>query len=190
MFRNGQKTGSIVLRDNDTTASETVNAYPSVHHFDDWGDPDMDLNFKLVNEVFYAATVVTTTNCYSEYYSQFITEMVSPAGALWMLSVKWDEYDIKGRDWRKLLMIDGALFRLNEIKEFSADVSPTTEVELVKVLRANKRSTVKVTTDRLPPGGVYIDAPIASPPASSGVDTPVIGSPPNNNGKFTITLRG
>lgn len=190
MFRNGQKTGSIVLRDNDTTASETVNAYPSVHHFDDWEDPDMDLNFKLVNEVFYAATVVTTTNCYSEYYSQFITEMVSPAGALWMLSVKWDEYDIKGRDWRKLLMIDGALFRLNEIKEFSADVSPTTEVELVKVLRANKRSTVKVTTDRLPPGGVYIDAPIASPEDNSGVDVPLIESPADSNGKFTTVLIG
>ena len=120
---------------------ETVNAYPSVHHFDDWGDPDMDLNFKLVNEVFYAATVVTTTNCYSEYYSQFITEMVSTAGALWMLSVKWDEYDVKERNWRKLLMIDGALFRLNEIKEFSADVNPTTEIELdqIQLKRKNQR---------------------------------------------------
>ena len=53
----------------------------------------------------------------------------------------------------------------------------------MKVLRANRRSTVKVTTDRLPPGGVYIDAPIASPPGSSGVDTPVIGRTIDETGR-------
>jgi len=190
MFRNGQKPGSIVLRDTDTTTSETVTSYPCVHHFDDWEDPDMDLNFKLVNEVFYTATVATTTNSYSEYYSQFITEMTSPAGAIWMLSVKWDEYDVKNRDWRRLLMIDGALFRLNEIKEFSADVSPTTEIELVKVLRANKRSTIKVITDRLPPGIIFDDPPIASPPGNTAPDVGVIGSPPRNKGLYTSIIRG
>ena len=190
MFRNGLKPGSIVLRDTDTTTSETVTDYPCVHHFDDWEDPEIDLNYKLVNEVFYTATVVTTRNSYSEYYSQFITEMTSPAGAIWMLSVKWDEYDVKNRDWRRLLMIDGALFRLNEIKEFSADVSPTTEIELVKVLRANKRSTVKVTTDRLPPGILFDDPPIASPSNDTGIDTPVIGSPPRNKGLYTSIIRG
>lgn len=190
MFRNGQKTGTITLRDNDTTASETVTAYPCVHHFDDWEDPEMDLNFKLVSEVFYAAMVVTTGNCYSEYYSAFINEMTSPAGAIWSLSVKWDEIDIRDRDWRRLLMIDGALFRLNEIKEFAADVNPTTEIELVKVLRANKRSKVKVTTDRLPPGGQYIDAPIASPPDDNGLDVGVIMSPPSNKGEHIAIIRG
>jgi hypothetical protein len=190
MFRNGLKPGSIVMRDTDTTDSDTVAFYPCVHHFDDWEDPEIDLNYKLVNEVFYTATVVTTRNSYSEYYSQFITEMTSPAGAIWMLSVKWDEYDVKNRDWRRLLMIDGALFRLNEIKEFSADVSPTTEIELVKVLRANKRSTVKVTTDRLPPGILFDDPPIASPSNDTGIDTPVIGSPPRNKGLYTSIIRG
>ena len=190
MFRNGQKNGSIVLRDTDTTASETVTSYPSVHHFDDWEDPEIDLNFKLVNEVFYTATVVTTSNSYSEYYSQFITEMTSPAGAIWMLSVKWDEYDVKNRDWRRLLMIDGALFRLNEIKEFSADVNPTTEIELVKVLRANKRSTVKVTTDRLPPGIIFDEPPITSPADDTGLDVGVLSSPPDYTSQHSLIIRG
>ena len=190
MLRNGSKTGSIVLRDTNDNDSETVTAYPCVHHFDDWQDPDFDLSFKLVNEVFYTASVVTTANCYSEYYSQFITEMTSPAAAMWSLSVKWDEIDVKDRDWRKLLMIDGALFRLNEIKEFSADVQPTTEIELVKVIAAKKRSTVKVTTDRIPPTIPFADPPVTSPGGNIGIDVPVIASPPSNNGKFTKLIRG
>jgi hypothetical protein len=190
MFRNGLKPGSIVLRDTDTTASETVTDYPCVHHFDDWQDPEIDLNFKLVNEVFYTASVVTTANSYSEYYSEFITEMTSPAGAIWMLSVKWDEYDVKNRDWRRLLMIDGALFRLNEIKEFSADVSPTTEIELVKVLRANKRSTFKVTTDRIVSGIIYDEPAIQSPDDNVGVDVGVLSSPPNYTAVHTPIIRG
>ncbi len=116
--------------------------------------------------------------------------MTSPAAAMWSLSVKWDEIDVKDRDWRKLLMIDGALFRLNEIKEFSADVQPTTEIELVKVIAAKKRSTVKVTTDRIPPTIPFADPPVTSPGGNIGIDVPVIASPPANNGKFTKLIRG
>lgn len=189
MFRNGLKAGTITLRDNDTTASETVTTYPCVHHFDNWNSPTIDLNFKLVSEVFYAASIVTTANSYSEYYSQFINEMTSPAGAIWNVSVKWDEIDVRDRNWRKLIMIDGALFRLNEIKDFAADVNPTTEIELVKVLKAKKRSTVKVNTDKLPPGPLY-DGPAVTSPKGTGLDVVVIGSPPSNTGSHTFLIRG
>lgn len=189
MIRNGQKTGSITLRDTDTTTSETVTQYPCVHHFDDWQDPDFDLNFKLVSEVYYGATVVTTSNCYSEYYSTFINEMTSPAGAIWNLSVYWNEIDVKNRDWSRLLMIDGALFRLNRINEFSADVQATTEIELVKVLKAKKGRRKKITSEKLGPI-LGLNGPIKSPPAAVGPDVNVIMSPPSNPGKFTQTLRG
>jgi hypothetical protein len=166
-----------------------VTSYPCVHHFDNWEVPKFDLSFKLVNEVFYTASVVTTVNCYSEYYSQFINEMTSPAAARWIVSVKWDEIDVKDRDWRKLLMIDGALFRLNEIKEFSADVQPTTEIELVKVLSAKKRRTTSsLGGGKLVPTLVYPRPPKLSPPGVA-IDVPVLGSPPGV-GKFTINLKG
>lgn len=160
MFWNGTKTGSFTLRDTVGTGSEVLTAYPCVHHFDNWTNPTMDLNFKLVNEVYYTATVVTTVNCYSEYYSTSINEMTSPAGQFVNVSVVWDEQVIKARDFGKLLMINGGLFRLNEIKEFSADVQTSTEIELVKVLKAKKSRRVQISLPALAStGGQVISAP-------------------------------
>ena len=178
MFRNGLKTGSWTFNDTVGLGGEFLTTYPCVHHFDNWQNPTMDLNFKLVNEVYYTATIVTSANCYSEYYSTFINEMTSPAGKIVNLSVHWNEIDIKNRDFGKLLMIDGSLFRLNLIKEFSADVQTTTEIELVKVLKAKKRAGKQIIQGAT--SVIYVDNNIASPPNNSGADTGVISAPINN----------
>jgi hypothetical protein len=178
MFRNGLKSGSWTFNDTVGTGFELLNTYPCVHHFDNWQNPTMDLNFKLVNEVYYTATIVTSANCYSEYYSTFINEMTSPAGKIVNLSVHWNEIDIKNRDFGKLLMIDGSLFRLNLIKEFSADVQTTTEIELVKVLKARKRAGKQIIQGAT--SVIYVDNNIASPTNNTGEDTGVISAPINN----------
>jgi hypothetical protein len=185
MFRNGLKSGSWTFNDTVGTGFELLNTYPCVHHFDNWQNPTMDLNFKLVNEVYYTATIVTSANCYSEYYSTFINEMTSPAGKIVNLSVHWNEIDIKNRDFGKLLMIDGSLFRLNLIKEFSADVQTTTEIELVKVLKAKKRAGKQIVQGATTV--IYVDNNIASPPNNTGEDTGVI-SQPINNANFQTNL--
>lgn len=171
MFRNGQKTGSFTLRDSVGTGSEVLTTYPCVHHFDNWENPTMDLNFKLVNEVYYTASIVTTINCFSEYYSVFINEMTSPAGQLVRCSVTWDEQEIKARDFGKLLMINGGLFRLNAINEFSADVEASTEIELVKVLKARKARRRQITFTPYTP--ILGTGSLASP-NGAGADTGVI----------------
>jgi hypothetical protein len=178
MFRNGLKSGSWTFNDTVGLGGEFLTTYPCVHHFDNCQNPTMDLNFKLVNEVYYTATIVTSANCYSEYYSTFINEMTSPAGKIVNLSVHWNEIDIKNRDFGKLLMIDGSLFRLNLIKEFSADVQTTTEIELVKVLKARKRAGKQIIQGAT--SVIYVDNNIASPPNNTGEDTGVISAPINN----------
>ena len=178
MFRNGNKAGSWTLRDAVGTGSQLLTSYPCVHHFDDWQSPTIDLNFKLVNEVYYTATIVTSKNSFSEYYSTFINEMTSSAGKIVNLSVYWNELDIKNRNFGKLLMIDGSLFRLNLIKDFSADVQATTEIELVKVLKAKKRAGKQIVQGATTV--IYVDNNIASPPNNTGEDTGVISAPINN----------
>lgn len=188
MFRNGSKTGSWTLRDTAGTGSELLTTYPCVHHFDNWQDPEFDLNFKLVSEVYYTTTIVTTINCYSEYYSTFINEMTSPAGKVVSAWINWNEIDIKNRDFGKLLMIDGALFRLNEIKEFSADVQATTEIELIKVLKAKKRrsKTMSFGTGI----GTTFGGVLVSPIDDSGSDTGVILTPAGTVGKHSKLITG
>jgi len=172
MFRNGQKTGSFTLRDTVGTGSEVLTTYPCVHHFDNWNNPTMDLNFKLVNELFYVANIVTTVNCFSEYYSVFINEMTSPAGQLVSCAVTWDEQEIKARDFGKLIMINGGLFRLNSISEFSADGEASKEIELVKVLKAKKARRRQINRPAYVPPILGV-GDLASPPGVGG-DTGVI----------------
>lgn len=188
MFRNGLKNGNWTFNDTIGTGGEFLSTYPCVHHFDDWQNPKMDLNFKLVNELYYTATIVTSANCYSEYYSTFINEMTSPAGKIVNLSVHWNEIDIKNRDFGKLLMIDGSLFRLNLIKEFSADVQTTTEIELVKVLKARKRAGKQIIQGAT--SVIYVDNNIASPLNDSGSDTGVISAPINKPNIHVNLIKG
>lgn len=184
MFRQGLVNGNIVLRN--TTTSESLTQYGGLHHFDSRTSPTFDLNFKLVNELYYTTNVITTKNSYSEYYSTFINEMISKAGQIVNASLYWTEIDIKNRDWGKLLMIDGALFRLNLIKEFSADVQATTEIELVKVLKAKKSRRFNIPITAV---AVTIDNTLGSP-TGVGEDVGVVVTPPDKVGLNSIILRG
>lgn len=159
-FRNGSKTGSWTFRDTVGTGQEVLTTYPSIHHFDNWASPTMDLSFMLTNELFHDATVVTTTNCYSEYYQDFINEMTSKAGQIVNTYVFWNEIDIRDLDFSKLIMINGALFRLNEVVEFAPESQLSTKIELVKVLKAKARNRKVITKKQpAPMGSVVITNP-------------------------------
>lgn len=184
MFRQGLVNGNIVLRN--ATVSESLTQYGGLHHFDNFTNPTFDLNFKLVNELYYTTNVITTKNSFSEYYSTFINEMISKAGQIINLSVYWNEIDIKNRDWGKLLMIDGALFRLNLIKEFSADVQTTTDIELVKVLKAKKSRRFNIPITAV---AVTIDNTLGSP-TGVGTDVGVVSTPRDYPSLNSIVIRG
>ena len=169
MFRNGQKNGTFVLRNASNSLSETLTTYPCVHHFDNWNNPTMDLSFQLTNEVFYTATVVTMVNCYSEYYFEFVNELVNSSGKIVTLYIKWNSKDVRDLNWAKLLMINGALFRLNAIKDFAPDEVLTTKIELIKVLKAKKQRRVQITQLPLAKGGKT-----ATSPTGVGEDVGVI----------------
>jgi hypothetical protein len=185
MFRCAMQNGNIVLRDTETTASENLTQYPLVHHFNSLASPTVDLHFKLVNELYYAATIVTTANCFSEYYSVFINEMTSPAAQLVKCWVKWSEQQIKNRDFGKLIMINGALFRLNKINDFDNTVKASTETELVKVLKAKKKRRRPQPFPVLPP----IWNELVTSPPDTGQTTGVV-SPGRPVGVTVGLIRG
>ena len=161
-FRNGSKPGSWTFRDTVGTGNEVLTTYPSIHHFYNWENPTMDLSFMLTNELFHQATVVTTVNCYSEYYQDFINEMTSSIGQIVNTYVFWKELDIRDLDFSKLLMINGALFRLNEVVEFAPEATASTKIELVKVIAAKARRRGSVTKPNNP---IQIGVGILSSPS-------------------------
>jgi hypothetical protein len=127
------------------TSPTNPTTYPLVHHFNSLGNPTFDLNFMLVDELFYVATIATTVNSFSEYYFDMINEIVSPESKLVELYVRLTPKDIKNLNFKRLKMIDGALFRLNKIIDFDTEIQATTKVELIKVLRARNSGRVQLT---------------------------------------------
>lgn len=144
MMRNTMKNGNWQLIGTSTT--NNLIQYPCVHHFDDMNNPTFDLNFKLVNELYHPATVVTTKNSYSEYYQTFIEEIISPEGKYVVLYRKMNSQKVEQLDWSKLLMWDGALFRFNKILDFDDAITEITKIEMLKVIEARSanRGPIKV----------------------------------------------
>ena len=144
MMRNPMKSASWTLTSENGASTASLSTYPLVHHFDNVATPEFDLNFQLPQELYYSATQITNVNSFSEYSSQFINEMISPAGKKITLQNKWTTKQIKDLNFAKLIMLDGALFRLNTITDFDNDTKITAKTELIKVLSADKQRRVGI----------------------------------------------
>jgi hypothetical protein len=157
--------------------------YPLVHHFNSLGDPTFDLNFMLVDELFYVATIATTVNAFSEYYFDMVNEIVSPESKLVELYVRLTPKDIKNLNFKRLKMIDGALFRLNKIIDFDTEIQATTKVELIKVLRARNSGRVQLTFPL-----VGLPADVIAPPIDDPTGSTI--SSPTNSIYSPLIIRG
>jgi len=78
---------------------------------------------------------------------------------------------ISTMNWGKLKMINGVLYRLNEIKDFNSNSNDTTFAELIKIVEArkpktfvtletSKQSKVTATTVTSPIDGVGLSATV------------------------------
>jgi hypothetical protein len=183
MNRLGLITGGWSFQNADGTGQQNFSTYPAVHHFNSKTNPTFDLNFMLVDEVYYPTTVVTTVNSFSEYYFDMINEIVSPEGKLITASFYLDNELIEAFNFKRLIMIKGALFRVNKIMDFDSDIQATTKVELLKVLRPKSRNRKQLNLPLVTlPGEV-----LAPNPTDPTFDV-IIGSPENSVITKTIII--
>lgn len=169
MYRNGMKPGVWQLIGSTTNEYTT---YPSVHHFNNWENPTYDLNFELVQEVFYATNVVTTVNTYSEYYAPIVNEVISKEGKYVQLYRKMNDLQVQQLDWSKLLMWNGALFRFNKIIDFDSEITEVTKIEILKVIEAKSFNRKQITTAKKLPS-IYGTVKL-SPIGNVGTGAPVL----------------
>ena len=175
MYRNGMKPGVWQLVGSTTNEYMT---YPSVHHFDNWENPQFDLNFELVKEVFYATNKVTTVNSYSEYYAPVVNEIISKEGKYVQLYRKMNNLQVQQLDWSKLLMWNGALFRFNKIIDFDSEITEVTKIEIIKVLEAKSSNRRQINiSNKLP--AVYGKVKL-SPAGNVGTGAPLVNGGEKN----------
>lgn len=134
-FYNGLKTGAWRLEDTSGGGHDNLSTYPSIHHFDDWESPTFDLNFLLPLELYYTTTAFTNVNLYTVYIQKFIQDLIAREAKIIELYVRLNAGDISQLRFERLKMINGALFRLNEVKDWDSDVAESTKVELLKYVK-------------------------------------------------------
>lgn len=121
--------------------------YPYVGHLDSILDPTFDLNWGVPLYIFYSTgeeTLYTTNNLYG-YHERFIREIVSKFGKQLTAKVMLHSNDIGSLDFKKLINIDGVIFRLQKVSNYDSGKYTSTESEFIRLTTAESAQTYTVT---------------------------------------------
>lgn len=97
--------------------------------------PINDINFGAPKEIFFTANNYPPTNLFNAYYSDYMSEIVDKDSKLLTCQVLLNALDILQLDFKKMVWIDGVLFRINKVLNYNPMNYTTTKVELLKVIQ-------------------------------------------------------
>lgn len=139
---------------NDDEVLTTLTSYGYAGHYDDPNNPNNDLNFGVLKEVFYTLRAGDLTNTqFNIYWSPYMAEITDKDSKLVIAKFFLSPKDIFSLDFRKYVFVDGALFRLNKIIDYNASIPGDCTVELLKVINTTYSFPVAEPVQE----GVWID---------------------------------
>lgn len=113
--------------------------YGFAGHFDDPTSPSYDLNFGVTKELFYDASSLfspygfgTGNNLFNLFYSPYFAEITDKDSRMVTCTMKFYEKDIFNLNFGKLIYIDGTLYRLIKITDYSE--GELCEVQLLRII--------------------------------------------------------
>ena len=134
---------------NDGSTIGSYNAYGYAGHFDDPNNPEDDLNFGVLKELFFTLTAGDLSNTqFNLYWSAYMAEITDRDSKMLQAKFYLTAKDIFELDFSKYVFVEGSLFRLNKITDYNASVPDDCSVELLKVVN---------TSYLFPPGSVPDD---------------------------------
>lgn len=114
--------------------------YPYAGHFDDPFNATFDLNFGLVNEVFYDDNiqdiVITDNNLVNKYWGKFLREITDPEARIVKAYIHLNPLNYAKFTFDKLYYFKFAYFRLLEINDYNPTSEETTLCTFLKVNEA------------------------------------------------------
>lgn len=120
---------------NGVTDLVSLTDYGYAGHFDDPDNPDNDLNFGAVRELFFIlATGDLSKTQFNIYWSSYMAEITDKDSKLVIAKFYLTPKDIYELDFSKYIFVDGVLFRLNKIIDYNASAPGDCTVELLKVI--------------------------------------------------------
>lgn len=117
---------------NGATTLLTTTDFPYAGHLDDPDAPISDINFGAPKELFFTVSSYPSANLFNGFWSEYVAEISDKDSKLLTCFIRLTQSDIYTLDFKKLILIDGALFRLNKVKDFNTQ--DVTQVELLRVI--------------------------------------------------------
>jgi hypothetical protein len=109
------------------------NLYAYAGHFDDPDEPTNDLNFGATKELFFTGES-TSTNQFNVYYSPYMAEITDKDSRLLTCNIKFNGLQIANLDFSRYIWIDGGLYRLMRIIDYTPGTTDSCKVELLRVI--------------------------------------------------------
>ena len=115
--------------------SHAETEYPYVGHLDNLTSPTFDFNFGVPDYIYYDGASYTSDNLYF-YHEQFMKEIISRFGKQMSCYVKITPDMINQLDFKKLINIDGVIYRLQKVENWDSGKDQTTLVELIRIIKS------------------------------------------------------
>lgn len=106
--------------------------FPYAGHLNDPYTPSIDISFGSPKEIYFTPRTYTSDNLFNLYYSPYIAEIIDKDSRLVTMKAKLTEVDIYNLDFRRLIFVDGVLYRLQKVIDYSAGELCT--IELLRVI--------------------------------------------------------
>jgi hypothetical protein len=109
--------------------------YGYAGHLDHPTLPTKDINFGVPKELLFSLSVqYPSANLFTSFWGDYLAEIIAKDSKLLSCYLYLDLQDIYSLDFAKLILIDGALWRLNKVNDYNPSVPKTTQVELLRVI--------------------------------------------------------
>ena len=110
-------------------------SYGFAGHIDHPTAPTKDINFGVPKELLFSLSVqYPSANLFTAFWGDYLAEIIAKDSKLLSCYLYLDLQDIYSLDFAKLILIDGALWRLNKVNDFNPSIPKTTQVELLRVI--------------------------------------------------------
>jgi len=118
-----------------TNLGAQITYYGYAGHLDHPTLPTKDINFGVPKELLFSLSVqYPSANLFTSFWGDYLAEIIAKDSKLLTCYLYLDLQDIYSLDFAKLILIDGALWRLNKVNDFNPSVPKTTQVELLRVI--------------------------------------------------------
>lgn len=114
--------------------SENFSSYPAVNHLDSLTAPTIDMLFGAPNALFFSAAYPPNLpNFFTYYWENQLNEIIDNQAKMVTCYLKLNSVDVANLDLSEVIHINGTNYKINQIVDFAADRSQSTQVELIRL---------------------------------------------------------